>query len=101
MLNKDDPIMLNSKDRYESPLRKEKRPLMGIYHAAFILARVSYVLNKALSLKTIPEEEISYCQDLLTYYKKCYDESLNTVKTHAKMTPLGEALILSAGKLIH
>ncbi|MBS0271437.1 MAG: hypothetical protein JSR85_02175 [Proteobacteria bacterium] len=99
-LNKDDKLVLNSREMHESPLRKEQRPLMGIYHAAFILARVCHVLHKSLALNIIPETERVYCQQLLVDYKKYYLESFKTIKDHAQMTPLGEALIHSANKLM-
>ena len=73
---------------------------MGIYHAAFILARVFYVLNKALVLHTIPENEKEYCQEFVTDYRKCFIESYQILQTHAQMTPLGQALITSASKLV-
>ena len=73
MLNKDDPLVLNPQEMHESPLRKEKRPLMGIYHATFVLARVLYVLTKALDLNEIPKDEKDYCKELLIYYKKRFN----------------------------
>lgn len=100
LLNKDDSLVLNPSDKYESPLRKEKRPLMGIYHATFVLARVHYVLTKALSLKEIPEDEIDYCRELLDYYKKRYFVGYDVLKEHAQMTPLGAGLIESSRKLL-
>ena len=56
LINNDDPIVLNPRERYQSPLREEKRPLIGVYHATFVLARVYYVLTKALDLNEIPEK---------------------------------------------
>jgi len=100
LLNKDDPIVLNANDLHESALREEKRPLMGIYHATFVLARMYHVLNKALSLKEIPEEEIGYCRELLDYYKQRYHVGYDVLKEHAQMTPLGAGLIESSRKLL-
>jgi hypothetical protein len=100
LLNKDDPLVLNPREMYESPLRKEKRPLMGVYHASFVLARICHVLSKALDLNEIPEEEKDYCKELLDYYQKRCKVGLEIIQTHAKMTPLGEGLILSASKLV-
>ena len=43
----DDEIVLNDPNEvYSSPLRREARPMNGIYHAAFVLARmVSFMHN--------------------------------------------------------
>lgn len=100
LLNKDDQLILNATEKHESPLREEKRPLMGIYHATFVLARVSYVLSKALLLNAIPENERDYSQELLADYRKRFFEGFKTLQTHAQMTPLGQALITSASKLV-
>ena len=100
LLNKDDPILLNPKETYYSPLREEDRPLMGIYHATFVLARMQYVLEQALILNEIPEAEKDYCKDLISLYKKCFYDGFATLQTHAQMTPLGSALIQSASKLL-
>lgn len=100
LLNNDDSLVLNPSERYESPLRKEKRPLMGIYHATFVLARIQYVLNKALVLNEIPEDEKDYCHELIIHYKKRFHVGFDTLQNHAQMTPLGSALIQSASKLL-
>lgn len=99
-LNKDDPILLNPSERHYSPLREDDRPLMGVYHATFVLSRMQYVLDQALILNEIPEDEKEYCKELLTFYRKCFHEGFDTIMTHGQMTPLGSALILSASKLL-
>lgn len=96
LLNKDDPLVLNPMDFHESPLRKEKRPLMGIYHATFVLARVSHVLKKALELKEIPDQEKLYCEEFIGYYDKRFDVGFNVLQQHANMTPLAHDLIASS-----
>lgn len=100
LLAKDDPLLLNPLERYEAPLRLEKRPLIGIYHATFVLSRMQYVLDKALSLKVIPNSEREYCKERLEYFRMRFQVGLNTLKEHAQMTPLAEALITSASKLL-
>ncbi len=100
LLNKDNPIVLNSQEKHKSPLREEERPLIGVYHAVFVLARVYYVLKNALDLSLIPENEKDYSKELLADYKNRFNLGLEILQTHAKMTPLGEGLILSASKLV-
>ena len=100
LLNKDDPIIFNPLELHESPLRKEKRPLIGNYHATFVLARVHHVLTQALARNEIPEDERDYCQELLSYYKKRFYVGFDILQNHAQMTPLGRELIFSARKLV-
>ena len=99
-LNKDDPILLNPAQMYYSPLREEDRPLMGIYHATFVLSRMQYVLGKALTINEIPDEEQEYCKELIGRYQHCFHEGFDTIMTNGHMTPLGSALIQSARTLL-
>lgn len=100
LLNTDDPIVLNPHEMHEAPLRVDKRPLMGIFHATFVISRMHYVLKKALSLNVIPEDEREYCEEQVLDYKKRCQSGREVLKKHAQMTPLGEALIASASKLV-
>ncbi|MBX9621256.1 MAG: hypothetical protein K2X28_04400 [Alphaproteobacteria bacterium] len=100
IVNKNDPLLLNPRDIHFSPIRKEKRPLMGIYHANFILSRVCYVLDNALSNNVIPMEERSYCVDFLEKYKECFYEGLKTLETHGQFTSLGKAILESVTQLV-
>lgn len=100
LLQKDDPLVLNPNERYEAPLRPEKRPLIGIYHAVFVLSRIQYVLRKALASQAIPKAEASYCEETVDYYRKRFQAGFEILKKHAQMTPLAEGLIASASKLL-
>lgn len=100
IVNKNDPLLLNPLDIHFSPIRREKRPLMGIYHANFILSRVCYVLDKALANGVIPMGERSYCAEFLEKYKECFYEGLKTLETHGQFTPLGKAILESAIQLV-
>lgn len=100
LLANNDMLVLNRFERYEAPLRKEKRPLIGIYHAAFVLSRIQYVLSKALAYNVIPDSEKENCKQCVDYYRERCQLGLEILKKHAQMTPLAEALITSAGKLL-
>lgn len=99
LVNNKDALVLNPSERHESPLRTEKRPLMGIYHATFVLTRMIHVLREALKLGEIPEEEKSYCQELLDYYQKRAQVGFDILEKNAQMTALGKNLISSGCKL--
>jgi hypothetical protein len=100
LLSKDDPLIHNPLEKYEAPLRVEERPLIGIYHATFVLARMQYVLSKALSYKVIPQSEWDYCEEMTDYFRKRCQVGLDIVRKHAQMTPLADGLITSASKLL-
>jgi hypothetical protein len=101
LLNRDDPIVINAQDVHDSPLRTDKRPLMGIYHAVFVIARIQHIWCKALASHIIPEAERAYCEEQIQDHRTRFRLGFDTLQKHAQMTPLGEALIKSANELVH
>lgn len=82
----EDPMVLNAPHEvFDSPLRPDKRPMMGIYHATFVLARLVRIFRKYV--EKYPEnnsaKKIFEAQDSL------FKEGVNLVKAHAKLSPVG------------
>lgn len=100
LLNMRDSIIVNSMDLHDSPLRVDKRPLIGIYHAAFVLARVIDVLTKCIENDAIPKDERTYCCELIEAHRTRFQMGMSVLNIHAQMTPLGQALIVSASQLV-
>jgi hypothetical protein len=90
-----DPLCLNdAHEKYSSPLRKDLRPMMGIYHATFVTARLLYVFQAFKSRQvTLGFPEV--IEEKIIYYKEKYKEGFETLMQHGKLTELGEKLILS------
>lgn len=101
LLSLKDSLVLNSpNERYQPSsekniLRLDKRPLIGIFHATFVLTRMIYVLEILLLNKKIPELEISHCKNLIEKYKNRFLWSCETLHNHGKMTDLGHRIIKS------
>lgn len=93
----DDRLVNNLDDeRYSSPLRIDPRPLDGIYHATFVLARMYYTAaaladNPQLS----PELQQKARQEMKNRQIGFYD-GLSTLKQHADYTDQGKALMDAA-----
>lgn len=83
-----DQLLLNSPDeRYDAPLRTDKRPMLGLFHALFVLSRVTKAYKLCIQSgvhkdfsKRLPKVEESY---LMT---------LSTVKKNAKFTKAGKEI---------
>lgn len=112
-LSVDDPLVLNDyNERYFSPIKGRNRPMIGIYHAAFVLFRVL----KFLSLLSLNSSTAKLQNSLLrnddsnvfsnvylahhkeitelnTKYSAIVSESLETVMKFGQLTELGEKLI--------
>jgi hypothetical protein len=100
VLNTLDQIVVNATDLHSSPLRVDKRPLIGIYHAAFVLSRVVDVLRETLKKKTLPQSEVSYCKELIERHITEFNMAMGVLNEHAILTPIGQGLLSSAQTLI-
>lgn len=79
---------------HEAPMRKDKRPIEGIYHAAFVLARMTHFYKECLKAGTFfsPEFLDLKIQDYQAKFQKGY----NTVLEVAKLTDLGKAILINS-----
>ncbi|MDE1474338.1 aKG-HExxH-type peptide beta-hydroxylase [Xenorhabdus bovienii] len=100
-----DPIILNEDSgTYKSPLRREARPLSGIYHAMFVLARTMRTLKK---LRThydydpiLERVDTAYnnANNPASFEDKFYD-CWNIILENAKLTDLGKKLMNSTKEM--
>lgn len=101
LLSYQDSLILNAPDeRYESPLRKDKRPLIGNYHACFVLARVLCVLKYLHHHNALPSEESFYLDELLEHYKIRFFAGYELLNKHGRFTDLGRKLLESSKNLV-
>lgn len=100
-----DPIILNEgEELYSSPLRKEKRPLSGIYHALFVLARSMYAIkllensNTYNPITDLVETAYNNAGNNASFEQK-FNDCWVLIKENAKLTEIGEKLLYSAREL--
>ena len=87
------PLVTNSPEElYTSPLRYDPRPMEGLAHATYVLARMHYTMSALrASGELTPDEEQAAAQSL-EYYAACYAEGLETVQRHAQFSEVGAQL---------
>jgi hypothetical protein len=78
-------------ERYPSPLRHDKRPMEGVAHATYVTARMSYALRSLVESGQLNESERGRARDQLSRNQKVYQQGLETVLSHARLTPVGAA----------
>ncbi|MDF5718380.1 MAG: HEXXH motif-containing putative peptide modification protein, partial [Rhizonema sp. NSF051] len=88
-----DSLVINSTDRYPAPIRQDIRPLLGIYHATFVLSRIIYTLKKILTANIFEASEHlkSYILDL----EKKILKGHKTISSYARMTENGQIIFSS------
>lgn len=82
-----DPLILNDDGRtYPAPTRADPRPLFGILHATFILARLVDTFERIAAVQPEP-----YTRNLETVRRQ-FAHGVATLRAHGRFTELGAAL---------
>jgi hypothetical protein len=101
-----DPILEPSSEpgRYRSPLRKDLRPMSGLVHAAFVLARTIRSLRKLSRVDRYAEDianmATSYnnAENSASFDQK-FVEAFEIMKANAKLTAFGQKLMESTREM--
>lgn len=91
ILNAYDELVLNDvKETFAAPLRPDDRPMIGIFHAFFVLSRICYVLQKIVDNGTS-----QYVQECRERFSVAFTKLRNTqqiVHKNAKFTVIGQTI---------
>jgi hypothetical protein len=91
-----DPLVLNSADeKFSSPLRKDPRPMIGVYHATYVSARTARSFMRLY--------QATGNKELLHPLAETLDETLRgilVIDRHAKLTINGKKLVDSIKELL-
>jgi HEXXH motif-containing protein len=80
-------------ERYDSPLRRDKRPIDGILHACFVATRVHLAMNRLLGSGVLTEAEASIARDRAEYNGRAAHNGIEELDRHARLTVLGEKVV--------
>lgn len=62
-LTMEEPLVRNPDDElFPSPLRQDRRPMDGIYHATYVSARMYYALDQAKRSGLLDEAQQAECE---------------------------------------
>ncbi len=90
-------VVENSEDeRFSSPLRHDARPLEGIFHATFVLARMVYVMDMMRASGLLSDEDDKIAAVIQTECTPLFFDGLKTVHDHARCTPQGTLAMAAA-----
>ncbi len=87
-----DPLLLaGAEDLFASPLRADKRPMLGVFHAVFVLARMLRILRRFCNAGLSSGNLIELVQKREIGFR----EGLQTVTAHAQLSGRGKELVAS------
>ena len=96
-LGADGPLVENGGlERFASPLRVDPRPIDGIFHATFVTARMQHAVTSLRATGALEPAERDEADRALAGNAALFAQGLETLDRHAKLTPLGEAVLSGA-----
>ena len=83
-------------ERHVSPLRDDPRPLDGIAHATFVLARMAYCAERLLASGQLTAAERAEAEAALDRNRRDYRDGATVVERHAQLTEAGARMLGAA-----
>ena len=101
----EDEIVLNGpNERFSSPLRREARPMNGIFHATFVLARMILFLSDLIRTDAVPALLGTTGHDAieadLRRLRAAFDEGYSVIAEHGVLTPKGAQILAQAHETV-
>lgn len=95
-LSAEEALTQNSgEDRYASPVRKDKRPIDGIFHASFVTTRVHLLMNRLLASGSLTDNDGKAAIQRMEYNGRAARDSIDVLARHARPTELGANILES------
>jgi hypothetical protein len=90
----DEPLVENSPDElFPSPLRMDPRPMDGIYHATFVLARMHRAVKGLLGSGILSAKQKEIAEKDLADNARLFADGIEIVDRFGKLTPLGRVVM--------
>ncbi|MEO9877662.1 MAG: HEXXH motif-containing putative peptide modification protein [Anderseniella sp.] len=90
-------VVTNSPDeRYVSPLRSDARPVEGIFHQSFVLARMIYGMDLLRKSDTVSQHQHDFANEFIGHNVPRFTDAVETLHRHARFTPQGLDVIRSS-----
>lgn len=81
---------------FSSPLRKDPRPMDGVFHATYVVARMHQTLTRLLQAEVLDSEQTAAAKADLELHRKNFEAGDLVVRKGARLTDVGRAAIEAA-----
>lgn len=78
---------------FSSPLRRDERTMLGIYHATFVIQRLILAFTRILESAGLSEQDRHKVGKLVAYYHSRLDAGFTTVMEHGDLSETAKRLI--------
>ena len=91
------PLVENgSEESFAHPLRQDPRPMDGVFHAAYVIARMHQTVERLLESGVLDEEQTEAARKDLGLLRRNFEEADSVVRSGGRLTPLGRHAIEAA-----
>jgi hypothetical protein len=95
----DEALVKNAPEElFSSPLRKDPRPMDGIYHATFVTARMYRAVRKLLESGVLDAAGEEKARKDLAENARLFKQGIQTVQEFGKLSALGESVMRGASE---
>ena len=91
------PLVENgSEESYAHPLRQDPRPMDGVFHAAYVIARMHQTVERLIESGVLDEEQTEAARKDLALHRRYFEEADSVIRSGGRLTPLGKQAIAAA-----
>lgn len=92
-----EPLVFNPDDElYPSPLREDDRPMDGIFHAAYVSARMAMAMERLAASATLSDEDREWAENAAATDRENFAKGDAVIREHARLSETGKQVIGSA-----
>lgn len=81
---------------FSSPLRKDARPMDGVFHATYVIARMHQTLSRLLASGRLHEEQTAAARTDLALHRENFEAGDGVIREGARLTEVGSHAIEAA-----
>jgi hypothetical protein len=90
-----DQLVLNSTSEvFDAPLRKDKRPIYGIFHACFVISRMIYAFERLRGHVSLIHDDINE-----RHFIPRLQSGVDVLEKHGAFTPMGKKMVVEMSRL--
>lgn len=90
------PVTNADEELHPSPLRREPRPMDGVYHATFVSARMHWAMSRLIASGLLAEDERALAIQARDADRRNFESGYRTVAAHGQLTRTGQVALDAA-----
>jgi HEXXH motif-containing protein len=91
------PLIENpDEELFSSPLRSDPRPMDGVVHATYVVARMHQTLSRLLESGAVDQGDIAAAQKDLVAHRRNFQSGDEVIRASARLTEVGRAAMEAA-----